>query len=349
MKFLNNFLFPAGSSRLLRFLVAGFLVLSIGASAYIVTFPEKFIERLESTGELAERHSASTDTQPGDESAAADNTTSVGNLKPSSSKTGSTSSGTTNGTSSGSTSTDTSSSGDSGDTPTDEDTLSLTVAFYSDSQSDSDADDVRHQAVINHILATSANPVIHAGDLMEDGTSDSWNRFLNIAGPLLSSRTFYAALGNNDRVFGDSSTPSPYFLNYFNFPNNERWYSVNSGHLHIVVLDSAFGASDPTQLSWLAADLQSAASQSRITVVVFHHPTFVSTINSYLVSYGVDFVVDGHTHSYNKSEGNGIYYFTMDGGLNIGYCLAAIYQHHVKFDCYTNGGSLKDSTTFNER
>jgi len=123
------------------------------------------------------------------------------------------------------------------------------VAFYSYNQSDSDADDLRHQNVANRILTSRANPVINAGDIMEDGTQDSWNRFLNIAGTLLATRTFYAALGNNDRVVGDSTTPLSYFLDYFNLPNNERWYSVNSGNLHIIILDSAFGASDPNQLS----------------------------------------------------------------------------------------------------
>jgi hypothetical protein len=147
------------------------------------------------------------------------------------------------------------------------------LAFYADNQSDSDDDDARHQNVVNRILASGANPVIHAGDLMEDGTQNSFDRFLNVAGILLGSRTFYGALGNNDRLFGDSATPSPIFLDYFNFPNNEKWYSVNSGNLHLVILDSAFSASDPAQISWLASDLQSAASQSRITAVIFHHPT----------------------------------------------------------------------------
>lgn len=223
------------------------------------------------------------------------------------------------------------------------------VAFYADNQSDSDDDDARHLNVVNRILASGANPVVNAGDIMEDGTEASWNRFLNIAGTLLGTKTFYATLGNNDRVVGDSSTPSPYFLNYFNFPNNERWYSVNSGNLHIVVLDSAFASSSATQLSWLSSDLQSEASQTRITVVVFHHPTFASTISSYIQNYGVDFVVCGHVHTYVKSTVGGATIFTLPGGTSIGHATALVYNDYATFKAYDINGSLIETTQINER
>ncbi len=223
------------------------------------------------------------------------------------------------------------------------------VAYYADNQSDSDEDDVRHLSVVNKILATSANPVFHAGDIMEDGTLDSWNRFLNIADPLLSTKTFYAALGNNDRVVGDSTTPSPYFLDYFNFPGNEQWYSVDYGNLHMVILDSAYSASSPSQLSWLASDLQNAESQNKVTGVMYHHPTFASTVSSYLNSYGADFVIAGHIHTYTKLESSGVYYFTLPGGTSIGYALANIYSNSVNITFYNNSGGVIENSSFSAR
>ena len=251
----------------------------------------------------------------------------------------------TSGTSDSST---TSEKGSSSPEETPDDTPTF-VAYYADNQSDSDEDDARHLLVVNKILASGANPVFHAGDIMEDGTLDSWNRFLNVAGILLSTRTFYAALGNNDRVFGDSTTPSPYFLDYFNFPNNEQWYSVNIGNMHFVVLDSAFSASSPSQLSWLASDLQSAESQNRVTCVLYHHPTFASTVSSYLENYGADFVVAGHIHTYSKTVSNGIYYFTLPGGTSIGYALANIYSSSVSITVYNNSGGVIETTSFQTR
>jgi predicted MPP superfamily phosphohydrolase len=184
---------------------------------------------------------------------------------------------------------------------------------------------------------------------MEDGTQDSLNRFNTVTATLRASRTFYAALGNNDRAVGDSTTPSQLFLDNFTFPNNERWYSVNYGNLHMVVLDSAFASSSQTQLNWLANDLQSANSQNRITGVMFHHPTFASTISSYLINYGVDFVVSGHIHSYGHSVSNGINYFTLSGQSAIGYMVARIYESKVTITAYNTNNGLIESVEFVER
>ena len=267
------------------------------------------------------------------------------------------SNGTTGGTSSSNTSSSTTPSSSSGSTgsgsipptpPVDE-TPSAVVAFYADNQSDTDPEDENHRKVVNNILATGANPVFHAGDLMEDGTQDSLNRFNSVTSSLRSSRSFYAAIGNNDRKYGDSSTPSSLFLNNFMFPNNEQWYSVDIGNLHMVVLDSAFSRSNTTQRNWLIADLQSAASQSKITGVMYHHPDFAAEILQYLTSYGVDFVISGHTHSYAHATSGGVHYFVTSGQPGIGYLLAKIYQNNVSISHYNNSNSLVETINFNER
>jgi predicted phosphodiesterase len=233
--------------------------------------------------------------------------------------------------------------------PDPDESPSAVVAFYGDSQSDTDAEDANHLATVNHILATGANPVFHAGDLMEDGTQASLDRFNNVTQTLRSSRTFYACLGNNDRKVGDPSTPSQLWFDNFTFPNNEQWYSVNYGNLHVVVLDSAFAAGSGSQLSWLSSDLQSSASQNRITVVMYHHPTFASTISSQLVNYGADFVVAGHYHAYSHSVSNNIHYFVVSGQPSIGYMIARIYENHVEITVYNLGNAVIDTIEFNER
>jgi len=223
------------------------------------------------------------------------------------------------------------------------------VAFYSDPQSDTDEEDVNHQRVVDYILARGANPVFNAGDLMEDGTQASMDRFNAVTATLRSTRTFYSAIGNNDRAVGDPSTPSPIYLNNFSFPNNERWYSVNWGNLHIVILDSAFAASDPSQISWFVSDIQSAASQNRITGVIFHHPTFASTIASYLLDNGVDFVLMGHNHSYNYYESGGIDYFVSSGQPNMGYFTIQVFSSYAIIRVYNSGNGFVRAVTVNAR
>ncbi|MFC1780326.1 metallophosphoesterase [Patescibacteria group bacterium] len=226
---------------------------------------------------------------------------------------------------------------------------SAVVAFYADNQSDTDEEDVIHQRAVNYILGSGANPIFHAGDLMEDGTQDSLDRFNSVTATLRSTRTFYAALGNNDRKVGDPSTPSQLFLDNFVFPNNEQWYSVNFGNLHMVILDSAFSSGNPSQLSWLASDLQSSASQSRITGVMFHHPTFSSTISQQLIDYGVDFVISGHNHVYQHTTSSGINYFVLSGQTSLGYMVARIYSDRVTTTAYNNNNGVVDTTEFSER
>jgi hypothetical protein len=233
--------------------------------------------------------------------------------------------------------------------PTVAESPSAVVAFYADPQSDSDAEDNNHRTVVNNILARGANPVFNAGDIMEDGTQASLDRFNSVTNTLRSSRAFYSALGNNDRVEGDSSTPSALYLNNFSFPNNERWYSVNYGNLHMVILDSAFAASNPSQISWLINDLQSEASRSRITGVIFHHPSFASSISGYLLSNNVDFVIMGHTHVYSHYNSGGIEYFTCGGQPNMGYLIAKIYEERVELNVYSQGNSLVSTFNFNNR
>lgn len=227
--------------------------------------------------------------------------------------------------------------------------LSAVVAFYADNQSDSDSDDENHQRVVNNILSTSASVVLHAGDIMEDGTQDSMDRFDSVTSSLRSSKSFYSALGNNDRVVGDSSTPSQIYLDFFNYPNNEQWYSVNIGNLHAVFLDSAFSSGSSSQQTWLENDLQSAASQDRITVAIYHHPTFKSSVHDKFINNNVDFVVAGHVHTYSHSEDGGIHYFTCSGQTSIGYLLAYIYESYVVLKAYDSSNNLIDTYTINNR
>ncbi|MFH1749554.1 MAG: metallophosphoesterase, partial [bacterium] len=227
------------------------------------------------------------------------------------------------------------------------------VAFYSDNQSDSDADDARHQAVVDRIMNTSANPIFHAGDLQEDGTVDSLNRFNAVTNTLRSERDFYAAIGNND------SNSSLYFDNFV-FPNNERWYSVNIGNLHMVALDNTYSsvAIGSAQYTWLEADLESDDSQNRITGIMFHYPIYNNTgdpkgmINTMVPLFrdrGVDFVIAGHIHSYRKEKVNNIYYFTNSGQTSLGYMIADVLEDEVWLNVYNANNTLVDTIIFDER
>lgn len=225
------------------------------------------------------------------------------------------------------------------------------VAFYADTQQDTNEEDSNHQRVANYILSTGANPVFHAGDIMEDGTQNSLDRFSAATTVLRKSRVFYAALGNNDRQIGDSSTPSQLWLSFFNFPGNERWYSIDLGTLHLIVLDSAFSSLAPgsSQYNWLVSDLQSQNAQSRIIGVMFHHPTAYNSIASLLSQEHVDFTIAGHVHSYSHSISNDIHNFTLSGQPSVGYILVKAYTQNVLVNVYNDNNELIETIDFKNR
>lgn len=102
-------------------------------------------------------------------------------------------------------------------------------------------------------------------------------------------------------------------------PDRRGWYSFDAGGWHFISLNSNVDA-DPAsaQAQWLAADL----AQSRdalCTIAVWHHPVTSSglhgndpkmaTVLSALHTAGVDVVLNGHDHGYERfarQDANGV-------------------------------------------
>jgi hypothetical protein len=90
------------------------------------------------------------------------------------------------------------------------------------------------------------------------------------------------------------------------------WYSYDSGSWHVVVLNSNCNVvgcdRDSAQGQWLRADL--AAHPNVCTAAIYHHPRFssgdhggdanVQTLWGPLDDHGVDVVINGHDHSYER-------------------------------------------------
>jgi len=85
-------------------------------------------------------------------------------------------------------------------------------------------------------------------------------------GPGAEENRFFPCLGNHD---WDSANAAPY-LDYFSLPNNERYYDVVRGSVHLLALDSDANEPDgidvtSTQAHWLEAKLEaSSALEARV-------------------------------------------------------------------------------------
>lgn len=139
--------------------------------------------------------------------------------------------------------------------------------------------------------------------------------------------------GNHDYDNGAANTPTVAYFSIFSLPvageaggfasGTEQYYSYDYGNIHFIALDS-YGSSggkkmnDTTgaQTIWLKQDL--ITNTKKWTVVYWHHPPYtMGTHNSdteldldsvrvnfvkILERHGVDLVLCGHSHNYERSK-----------------------------------------------
>jgi predicted phosphodiesterase len=123
---------------------------------------------------------------------------------------------------------------------------------------------------------------------------------------------FYATLGNHDKT-------NERFYKPFNM-NDANYYAYKKGHVRFFALDSNY--LDPKQTAWLETQLREAGNGDW-KICYFHHPLYSSArthgpatdlrkvLEPLFVRYGVDVVMAGHEHVYERVlPQKGIYYFT---------------------------------------
>jgi PKD repeat protein len=137
----------------------------------------------------------------------------------------------------------------------------------------------------------------------------------------------WPTLGNHDGATADSATQSGPYYDIFDLPRNaeagglasgtEAYYAFDYANIHFICLDSydTSRAVDGTMLQWLESDL---ALNDRPWVIAFwHHPPYSKGSHNsdtetalidmrqnalpLLEAWGVDLVMTGHSHSYERS------------------------------------------------
>ncbi len=169
----------------------------------------------------------------------------------------------------------------------------------------------RQEATADLVEGLNPDAVLVLGDTAyEEVTPDSlkvydasWGRFLDRTHAVVGNHEYY---GNGPDAYWD------YFGDRAGH-RGEGWYSFDVGAWHVVVLNSECAdvdcGPDGEQLHWLADDLNS--SSARCTLAAFHRPRFssgeeygddesVSGLWQALQDEGVDVVLNGHEHSYER-------------------------------------------------
>ena len=158
--------------------------------------------------------------------------------------------------------------------------------------------------------------VVMLGDNIYGGHSarDFERKFEQPYKPLLDAGVkFYASLGNHD----DPNQERLY--KPFNM-NGERYYAFKKGNVAFFALDSTY--MDPKQLEWLEKELRNSNADWKLCF--FHHPLYSdgkfhgpdtnlrSQLTPLFLKYGVNVVLSGHEHVYERIKPErGIYYFVL--------------------------------------
>jgi phosphatidylserine/phosphatidylglycerophosphate/cardiolipin synthase-like enzyme len=171
---------------------------------------------------------------------------------------------------------------------------------------------------------------LHVGDIVygsTDGTGDAsyttYQSYLFDIDSWLPSHAFVPVEGNHDSRPSNGNGLA--YLDLFELPRNganaafpdhaERYYSFDYGPVHFVALDTEFTFLDPArqaeQLRWLAADL---ASTTQPWKIAFLHrapyssggehgssPDVRAAFGPLFERYGVDLVLAGHEHTYERT------------------------------------------------
>ncbi|HKP36119.1 MAG TPA: metallophosphoesterase [Pyrinomonadaceae bacterium] len=172
--------------------------------------------------------------------------------------------------------------------------------------------------MVNYHQAFPFEFVLMLGDNMYGGESakDFQDKFANVYQELLDGKVkFYAALGNHDLALQ---------TNYEQFNmNGKEYYRIKKGNVAFYALNSNY--MDKKQVQWLEDEL--AKDTSEWKVAFMHHPPYSSggkhgsdeqlreIVEPIFVKYGVNVVLTGHDHFYERTKPQkGIYYFVSGAG-----------------------------------
>lgn len=171
--------------------------------------------------------------------------------------------------------------------------------------------------VTNLVNSWNPNLFLYLGDVYEKGTS---TEFYNWYG---TPDTFYGRFRSvTNPIIGNHEYENGVAPGYFDYWDNvPNYYSYDANGWHFIALNSNCGlrkdcAVGQAQYQWLLNDLNT--HNSTCTVAYFHHPVYnvgpqgpTTTMNdiwALLVQKGVDIVLAGHDHNYQRwvpLDGNG--------------------------------------------
>jgi hypothetical protein len=161
-----------------------------------------------------------------------------------------------------------------------------------------------------------------------NGSDAEYQRgFFNVFGTQLRRTILWSTIGNHDTALSTNPPPDIPYYRIFEFPRfaeaggmssgTEDYYSFNYGNIHFVCLDSTTSEISPSSamVNWLRHNLSN--NTKTWTIVFWHHPPYSKgghdsdrevrmvrmreVVVPVLEQYGVDLVMTGHSHGYERT------------------------------------------------
>lgn len=207
-------------------------------------------------------------------------------------------------------------------------TLSVEARVFQREQNDEE-----RETLLHFVAEMAADGLIHLGDLVADGASDSdWRYFDRIMEPLRHKNLpLLLAVGNHD-YWGDNRAAMHQLHARFAEVAASHWYAKRYGHMVLVFLDTnqqeLGDAAWSEQSAWFRRLLETLESDSetRMILVFAHHPPFSNSkitgdeehvqntfLESFFASTKTAAFMTGHAHAYERFEDRGRF-FIVSGG-----------------------------------
>lgn len=216
-----------------------------------------------------------------------------------------------------------------------------------------------HKKVIEQVSKRNPRFIVNSGDLVANGRSmKDWEDFFEVNQEFMRNTPYYPVLGNHEK-------DSPYYYDFFDLPNNERYYYFTVGDALFVVLDSeglhttvpAFVEYEKKddywdesgigylkeQKEWLEQVLE--LNRDAGFIFLFQHTTLYSVKKSRVEEaeknrafwgdiferHGVQVFFSGHDHHYHHALANGVHFITSAGAGAPLYDIDAVQPETVNY------------------
>ena len=228
------------------------------------------------------------------------------------------------------------------------------------------------EAVTSLVDSWNPNLFVYLGDVYEKGTSTEFHNWYG------TSDTFYGRFRDvTNPIIGNHEYENGVAPGYFDYWDNvPNYYSYDAAGWHFIALNSNCGllhncAVGQAQYQWLLNDLNTHSNTC--TIAYFHHPVYnvgpqgptstMTDIWALLAQNGVDIVLAGHDHNYQRwvplngsglpsssgitqfvagGGGHGIQNFvTTDSRMAVGFDTSPNSLGSLKFDLNQYGASFQ--------